>query len=547
MTIVTLLVSIEPKVKAKMINLLFQSKYNLAINMVLLLVFIYLGQVVMEAFKFRILTKIDCSVCKDIRNDLFSKILNFPIQVFDNTETGELLSRMNNDIEDISNVFANYSISLLDSLFVVIFIGAAMISLNIYLFLIIIATFPITLGIFKWSGKKVKKEILLYKQFNDQCYGIETQCFSGIREIVSLGIRGKMEKRLGTILDKATNQAIKSQYITIKGNMLVQAVNYLDMIIFIFIAIFLISLGKIDIEGFITFLSYSILFSNSLSSLTKINAVIQKLIVSLKRIYDLNNNLNFNTNIFGNKDIQKEEKKIQLKNVSFGYNDKNVIRNLNISFDGYGKYVIVGESGSGKSTIFNLLLRFYDNYDGEILINKINIREMSDISLRNNISVVMQEPYLFNLSIKDNLLLGNSCSDMNEIERVCSICNIHKFIMGLPNKYDTVVCEGGVGLSVGQKQRIAIARALLRKTSILLLDEITSALDNDTEESINELINYISKDHIVIIITHRLKGVSNAKGIFVMNEGQIMESGSHKELMNYGSLYKNLFLKGRSN
>ncbi|WP_346937426.1 ABC transporter ATP-binding protein [Clostridium sp.] len=547
MTIATLLVSIEPKVKAKIINLLFQSKYNLAINMVLLLVFIYLGQVLTEAFKFRILTKVDCNVCKDIRSDLFSKILNFPIQVFDNTETGELLSRMNNDIEDISNVFANYSISLLDSLFVVIFIGVSMISLNVYLFLIIVATFPITLGIFKWSGKKVKKEISLYKQFNDQCYGIETQCFTGIREIVSLGIRDKMENRLGTILDKATNQAIKSQYITIKGNMLVQAVNYLDMIIFIFIAIVLISLGKIGIEEFITFLSYSILFSNSLSSLTKVNAVIQKLIVSLKRIYDLNNNLNFNTNIFGNKDIQKEEKKVELKNVSFGYNDKNVIRNLNISFDGYGKYVIVGESGSGKSTIFNLLLRFYDNYDGEILINEINIRAMSEQSLRNNISVVMQEPYLFNLSIKDNLLLGNSCSDMNEIERVCSICNIHKFIMGLPNKYDTVVCEGGVGLSVGQKQRIAIARALLRKTSILLLDEITSALDNDTEESINELINYISKDHIVIIITHRLKGVSNAKGIFVMNEGQIMESGSHKELMNYGSLYKNLFLKGRSN
>ncbi len=547
MTIVTLLVSIEPKVKARMINLLFQSKYNLAINMVLLLVVIYLGQVLMEAFKLRMLTKVDCSVCKDIRNDLFSKILNFPIQVFDNTETGELLSRMNNDIEDISNVFANYSISLLDSLFVVIFIGAAMISLNIYLFLIIIATFPITLGIFKWSGKKVKKEILLYKQFNDQCYGIETQCFSGIREIVSLGIRGKMEKRLGTILDKATNQAIKSQYITIKGNMLVQAVNYLDMIIFIFIAIFLISIGKIDIEGFITFLSYSILFSNSLSSLTKINAVIQKLIVSLKRIYDLNNNLNFNTNIFGNKDIHKEEKKIELKNVSFSYNDKNVISNLNISFNGFGKYVIVGESGSGKSTIFNLLLRFYDNYDGEILINEVNIREMSEISLRNNISVVRQEPYLFNLSIKDNLLLGNSCSDMNEIEHVCSICNIHKFIMSLPNNYDTVVSEGGVGLSVGQKQRIAIARALLRRTSILLLDEITSALDNDTEESINELINYISIDHIVIVITHRLKGVFNAKSIFLINQGQIIESGSHKELMSYESLYRNLYLKGRAN
>ncbi len=523
MTIVTLLVSIEPKIKAKIINLLFRSEYNLAINMLLLLVFIYLGQVLTEAFKFRILTKVDCNVCKDIRSDLFSKILNFPIQVFDNTETGELLSRMNNDIEDISNVFANYSISLLDSLFVVTFIGVSMISLNVYLFLIIAATFPITLGIF------------------------EAQCFTGIREIVSLGIRDKMENRLGSILDKATNQAIKSQYITIKGNMLVQAVNYLDMIIFIFIAIVLISLGKIGIEEFITFLSYSILFSNSLSSLTKVNAVIQKLIVSLKRIYDLNNNLNFNTNIFGNKDIHKEEKKIELKNVSFSYNDKNVISNLNVSFNGFGKYVIVGESGSGKSTIFNLLLRFYDNYDGEILINEVNIREMSDVSLRNNVSVVRQEPYLFNLSIKDNLLLGNSCSDMNEIEHVCSICNIHKFIMSLPNNYDTVVSEGGVGLSVGQKQRIAIARALLRRTSILLLDEITSALDNDTEESINELINYISIDHIVIVITHRLKGIFNAKSIFLINQGQIIESGSHKELMSYESLYKNLYLKGREN
>lgn len=547
MTIVTLLVSIEPKIKAKIINLLFRSEYNLAINMLLLLVFIYLGQVLTEAFKFRILTKVDCNVCKDIRSDLFSKILNFPIQVFDNTETGELLSRMNNDIEDISNVFANYSISLLDSLFVVTFIGVSMISLNVYLFLIIAATFPITLGIFKWSGKKVKKEISLYKQFNDQCYGVEAQCFTGIREIVSLGIRDKMENRLGSILDKATNQAIKSQYITIKGNMLVQAVNYLDMIIFIFIAIVLISLGKIGIEEFITFLSYSILFSNSLSSLTKVNAVIQKLIVSLKRIYDLNNNLNFNTNIFGNKDIHKEEKKIELKNVSFSYTDENVISNLNVSFNGFGKYVIVGESGSGKSTIFNLLLRFYDNYDGEILINEVNIREMSDVSLRNNVSVVRQEPYLFNLSIKDNLLLGNSCSDMNEIEDVCSICNIHKFIMSLPNNYDTVVSEGGVGLSVGQKQRIAIARALLRRTSILLLDEITSALDNDTEESINELINYISIDHIVIVITHRLKGIFNAKSIFLINQGQIIESGSHKELMSYESLYKNLYLKGREN
>lgn len=547
MTIVTLLVSIEPKVKAKIINLLFQAKYNLAINIVLILVFIYLGQVVMEAVKYRILTKVDCNVCKDIRSDLFSRILNFPIKVFDNTEIGELLSRMNNDIEDISNVFANYAISLLDSLFVVIFIGVSMINLNVYLFLIILATFPITLGIFKWSGKKIKKEISLYKQFNDQSYGLETQCFSGIREIVSLGIRDKMENKLGIILDKVTNQAIRSQYISIKGNMLVQAVNYIDMVIFILIAIFLISLGKIGIEEFITFLSYSILFSNSLSSLTKINAVIQKLIVSLRRIYDLSNNLNFSISSFGNKDISKGEKEVMLKNVSFGYNNENVINNINISFNGYGKYVIVGESGSGKSTIFNLLLRFYDSYDGEILINKINVREISEMSLRNNVSVVRQEPYLFNSSIKDNLLLGNSSSDMNEIERVCSICNIHKFIMSLPNKYDTIVCEGGVGLSVGQKQRIAIARALLRKTPILLLDEITSALDNDTEESINELINYISKDHVVIIITHRLKGLSNAKSIFIINHGQIVESGSHKELMNHNSIYRNLFLKGRSN
>jgi len=208
-----------------------------------------------------------------------------------------------------------------------------------------------------------------------------------------------------------------------------------------------------------------------------------------------------------------------------------------------GKFVIVGESGSGKSTLFNLLLRLYDNYQGEIFIDDINIRDLDELTIRNNISVVMQEPYLFSLSIKDNITLGNSEIGLSEIQRVCEMCDIHDFIAKLPKGYETLINEGGIGISVGQKQRIAIARALLKKSSIILFDEITSALDNESQDVINKLIDFIAKDHTVIIITHRLNGIENADKIIVMENGKIVGSGTHENLIKDNQRYIELFSK----
>ncbi|MEG0308263.1 MAG: ABC transporter ATP-binding protein [Clostridium sp.] len=544
MLLITLLVAFEPMMRAKLINNLFSLKYREGMKIVFVIAIIYILQIVISNIRYVLLTNVDASICNDLKKEAFSEILDLPIKAFDDIKKGEILSRMNGDVEEISNLFVNYSMSLIESILVMLFIGMTMIRLNIYLFLIVVITFPITYNIFKFSGVKIRKQGELYKSINDKCYGKAQQCFSGIREVVSLGIKKKMKNEMNDVLKASSNQAVKMQYTNIKANAIVQAVNNIDTIVFIMIGVILISKGKINVEVFIIFLSYSTMFSNSLADLTRVNTVVQMFLVSLERIYSLNNNLYYETVKFGNINKVKLEGDIRFESVSFGYlNNQSIIKDINFEIKKVGKIAIVGESGSGKSTIFNLLLRFYNNYKGEIFIDGINIEELSESTIRNNIAVVMQEPYLFNLSIKDNLSLCKSKINLYEIQEVCKICNIHDFIIKLPNGYETVVSEGGIGLSVGQKQRIAIARALLKKASIILFDEITSALDNESQDIINELVDYVAKEHTVIMITHRLDGIANSDKIIVLDNGRIVGNGTHEKLMTDNIKYIELFSK----
>lgn len=544
MILVAILVALEPSIRAKLINNMFLAEYSSSINIILLILIIYILQIIFNNIRYKLVTDIDVDICNDVKKETFSQIMELPIEAFDKIETGEFLSRMNGDIEELSNLFVNYSISVIDSALVIIFIGISMIKLNIFLFLIVVITFPITYKLFEVFGKKIRKQGQVYKNLNDKCYGKVQQCFAGVREIISLGMKGKIKNHINGILDNSNEQARRLQYINIKSNALVQGINNLDSIIFMIVAIFLISKGVLDVEEFITFLSYSIIFSNSLVDLTRINTIIQKVLVSLDRLYDLNNTFNYNPIKFGNISKQKLEGNIIFDNLTFGYiSNHNIINKIDLNITQTGKFVIVGESGAGKSTLFNLLLRLYDNYQGEIFIDNVNIRELDELTIRNNISVVMQEPYLFSLSIKDNITLGNSEIGLTEIQRVCKMCNIHDFIIKLPKGYETLINEGGIGLSVGQKQRIAIARAILKKSSILLFDEITSALDNESQDAVNKLIDLISKDHTVIIITHRLNGVENADKIIVMDSGKIVGIGTHENLIKDSKRYIELFSK----
>ena len=519
----TYLISIIPGINAKIISYLFSSNFELGKSYTLILLIVYLFQVFCEKSKLKLMTDLDCGISLNIKRDLVSKLLDYPLILFDKIENGELLSRMNNDVDDVSNVICNYFMTLIDSLLIVIFVGIYMIKLNLVLFIVIAMTFPISLYFFKKTGKKVKEKVKSYKMLTDKCYALESQCLTGIREVMTLGIRNHMKKKMYTLLNDSTKSAFDAQIETIKGNVSTTLINYIDTILFIFISILFIINGLITPEIFVAITSSSLLFMNSISQLTKATAIVQKLSVSLQRLYDFNKGLNYEKVIYGKYKISSKVTEVLIKDLSFSYsnNTNNVLDKLNLNINGYGKYIIIGESGCGKSTIFNLMLRLYEGYTGDIFINNINIRDLSEKELRETMSIVMQEPYMFNLSIKQNLTISNPEVDMNKIIEICKICGIHEFIINLPSQYDTILSEGGYGISVGQKQRIAIARSLIRETPILLLDEVTSALDNETEKNINSLMDFIAQNHIVILITHKNSGFETAKKIYKMEKGKL--------------------------
>ena len=232
---------------------------------------------------------------------------------------------------------------------------------------------------------------------------------------------------------------------------------------------------------------------------------------------------------------------IEFKNVSFGYDDKMVLKDINFNIEANDTVAIVGASGSGKSTIFNLLNKSYDVSDNSIFIDDIDINTLDCNTIRNHISIISQNPYLFNFSIKENFMLLGDHITMKDIKKACKLARIDDFIDSLPDKYDTILGEGGVNLSGGQKQRIAIARALLKKSKIILFDEATSALDNITQREIQSSINSISKDYTILIIAHRLSTIKDCNKIMVLQDGKIVGVGNHYELLKNNLYYQKLY------
>ena len=270
----------------------------------------------------------------------------------------------------------------------------------------------------------------------------------------------------------------------------------------------------------------------------------QKTAVSIGRVNEILENKLYQDEKYGTKKINNIKGIIEFKNVTFGYpNEETTLNKLNLKLEPNKKIAIVGKSGQGKSTIFNLLTRIFDPSEGEILIDEINIKELTDESLRKNISIIRQEPFIFNRTIKDNFKLVNPNITLKEIRKYAKEAYIDDYIMSLPKKYNTILGEGGVNLSGGQKQRLSIARTLSKKSKIILFDEATSSLDNESQEYIKKTIDNLVKDHTVIIVAHRLSTIIDADIIYVVDNGKIKECGNHEELLNKSKTYNNLYTK----
>ena len=271
--------------------------------------------------------------------------------------------------------------------------------------------------------------------------------------------------------------------------------------------------------------------------------VIKDFNLSATRVFEIISSPNFEKEKFGNKHIDKVEGNFEFKNVDFSYdsNATEVLHNLSFKVNANETVAFVGKSGAGKSTIFSLLAKMYDVDSGSITIDDVDIKELDKDTIRGNITIISQNPYIFNLSVKDNFKLVKANATDAEIKKACKMACLSDFIENLPNKYDTIIGEGGINLSGGQRQRLAIARALIQKTEIILFDEATSALDNETQSNIQKAIANMKGEYTLLMIAHRLSTIVNADRILFIENGHIIAEGTHKQLLKNCKSYKKLY------
>ena len=390
---------------------------------------------------------------------------------------------------------------------------------------------------------KVKKAQEEISKESDKLSKNATEDINGIREIKALGIKDTASFRMLKIIE---NINYKQRKIANDENIYYGINNFvyftIEFIIFLTLGL-LVFKGDIDIKLFLVIQTLIWRFDGVIENLSNFGINYNKVVVSLKRIDELVNNRLYKDEKFGTKEINDDKIKIIFNDVKFKYrkDEDYILNGLTMQLLPNKKIAIVGKSGQGKSTIFNLLMRYFDASLGEIKINDIDIKDLTEDNLRKNISIIRQNPYLFNQSIIENFKMVKGDATLEEVRDVCKKAYIDDYIMSLPKKYNTVIGEGGVNLSGGQKQRIAIARTLLKNAKVILFDEATSALDNESQEYIKKTIDNLVGTHTIIIVAHRLSTIMDSDIIYLIDNGKILASGNHKELLKTSSLYKRLY------
>lgn len=479
---------------------------------------------------------------QNVSLDLYKKIDSLPAKAFEDIGVGEFINRLYNDPDRVMELLAKLIKLACKSLAVVIILFLAFSISFIIGFEVIIFGFIMGYISTKYFPKIKKTQEDIKKQ-SDAYVKTATENITGIREIKSLGIKRNIETNIKNQLTGLFTNTKKIKNYEAWYYSLNNLSYYILQLIILLTAGYYFIQGKITYATFIMLEMYIWRIDEVVESISEFGVSYNKVTVSLKRIGEIINNKLYQDEKFGDKNLTNNKGIVEFKNVKFKYSEEEdyTLTGLNLQLLPNKKIAIVGKSGNGKSTIFNLLLRYFDATSGEILIDGINIKDLTEKSLRNNISIIRQAPFLFNLSIIDNFRLVKKDVTLKEVRKYCKRAYIDDYIMSLPKKYNTVIGEGGINLSGGQKQRLAIARTLMLNTKIILFDEATSALDNESQEYIKKTIDDLVKDHTVIIVAHRLSTIVDADVINIIDKGKLESFGTHEELLTKSKVYQTLY------
>ena len=484
-------------------------------------------------------------ISKTLQFDMVKSLINADTESIDKKHSGKFISNLTYDVTHITNLLSNAILILFKDTLTLIGLLSVMFIQNWKLSLISIIMIPVASIFARTLGKRMKKIVTQAQERSGFLISYLVELFKN-HKIAKIFQKEEYEvNRADTHLTELMNKNKKIATVLIRMSPIMEVLTGIMIAILIYYSGKLIVNGEIDVNNFFSFLAAMMLAYQPVRSLTSLNIVINEGLSAADRILPIVDTENLIKNSENAYSIKIKENKINFKNIYFKYesSEKNVLEDINLEFKGGKMTALVGHSGSGKSTILNLIPRFYQPQSGEISIDNQPINEVTVESLRNHISLVTQETTLFDDTIKNNIKYANESASDKEIFEVAKLSNSHEFIEKLPDKYDTKIGENGVRLSGGEKQRISIARAMIKKSSIILLDEATSSLDSQTESKIQEALNTLTKNKTTIVIAHRLSTILNSNNIYLINNGKVIDSGKHENLLEKSVLYKNFYEK----
>ena len=508
------------------------------IKIIILLLFIYAVKTAAQMISMICITNSIQDTMKDLRNACIEKINALPVKTLDSHPKGDILSRITNDIDAISNAMQQTFMNVISGVLMVCFAIFMMFRVNLVMTLCVLVIIPISYIIIKKIAKISQESFDIHQRALGDLSANVTESFSGYNEIILFGKQEESVKKFEKINENIRETAYKAQFLSYLMSPLLSLLTYLAIgVVSVIGTIYAIS-GVITVGQLQAFVRFIWQVNEPLTQVSQLSSQIQSALSAMDRIHEF---IGYEEET----DVERKEMvfdgNVEFKDIRFGYGKKEVLHGVSLNAKKGETVAIVGPTGSGKTTIVNLLMRFYDPNSGSIAIDGVDSININRRTLRDNIGMVLQDTWLFTGSIRENIRFSKPDATDEEIEQACKYANADEFISTLPNGYDTVIDEEADNISQGEKQLLTIARAILKDPKVLILDEATSSIDTKTEKNIQDAMDYLMEGRTSFIIAHRLSTIKNADKILVLKDGNIIECGNHNELMKENGFYANLY------
>ena len=538
---VTLAGLFAPSLQGTAIDSIADKEWNTLYNCVIILLIVYLGNVLFTLAQSLLAARLSQNIVKQMRHDLFKKIDYLSIKYLDTHSNGDIMSRMTNDVENVSNTISQSLGSLVSGVLTIIGTVVIMFVYCWQLTLITMVTVILTVLVTKKMSKVMRKVYRKRSAILGQLNGHSEEMITGYKSIVAYNKQEDVIEEFRKTSDELKKVSIKAE---ILGGSMGPIMNCISNISFVIVAAFggffayngLITIGTVS-----AFIIYAKQFSRPINEIAQLYGTIQTAVAGAERVFALLDQPNEDNS--GEKELENITGKISFHNVDFSYvQGKQVLYDFDLEVEPGQKIALVGSTGSGKTTVVNLLMRFYPVDKGEILVDGVNIQDIKRDFLRKNIAIVLQDTVLFSNTIENNIKYANLDASDEEMVNAAEMSNIRRYIEKQPKRYKTFLKQAGAGLSHGQRQLMSIARAVLADPKILILDEATSSVDTRTEKKIQDAMVNLMKNRTSLIIAHRLSTIRDADKIVVMDQGRVVEIGNHDELLAQQGKYYELYM-----